>query len=232
MNKNTFNQFSSKGPFSNIPEMVKTDSNNASMILKLPPLSTYFIKSLNFSGIIQGKSSSDAEAKKRSPWYKLIFAKSTAGSEKESDINIELLSDNSEFQRITTLNKPTNILINLFSNTTSIVTLNINFSNSYTILNPKENILSYSENITRVSSGKDVETIGGFGIVTLISENNLQKITLQKNQDMVFEADRLVGFVNNSKLKFEWTTLSSKTLYGNAKRYLKCIGEGQLLLKN
>ncbi|XBW35684.1 hypothetical protein QEN19_001255 [Hanseniaspora menglaensis] len=234
--QNNFKAFSSKGPFSSVPEFAKKHENDSSMILKLPPLTTYHIRSLNFSGVIQ-EASVKIVKNKEVPWYKkfLFFNKKSLQEINENDnINLELLSDNTNFQKISTLNKPTNILINLFTNTTKTITLNINYNNSYTLINPNLNLLSYSENITRVSSGSNIETIGGFGIVTLFSENNFQQIIKQKDQEVIFEADRLIGFVNNSKLSFQWTTLNSesKTLYGNAKKYLKCFGEGEIILKN
>lgn len=233
---NRFEKFTSKGPFSNIPKLEKHSKNNSCLVLKLPPLSTYYIKSLNFSGIIQEKKNELSAAKKSTPWYKSLFGFGASKSKhmEEGSINLEFISDNTNFQKISTLNKPTNILINLFTDTTNTHTLAINFSNSYTILNPNENILSYSENVTRVNSGKNVETVGGMGILTLISQNNLQHIAMEKDQELIFEVDRLIGFLNNAKLKFEWTDINSdsKLLYGSGKKYLKCTGEGQLILKN
>lgn len=236
VSNNKFEKFTSKGPFSNIPKLEKHSKNNSCLVLKLPPLSTYYIKSLNFSGIIQEKKNELSPCKKSTPWYKSLFAFRTPKTKYSEDdsINLEFISDNTDFQKISTLNKPTNILINLFTDTTNTHTLAINFSNSYTIINPNENILSYSENVTRVNSGKNVETVGGMGILTLISQNNLQHIVMEKDQELIFEVDRLIGFLNNAKLKFEWTNINSdnKLLYGRGNKYLKCIGEGELILKN
>ncbi|KAF0270741.1 hypothetical protein FOG51_01711 [Hanseniaspora uvarum] len=209
-----YNYFSSKGPFSSIPTL---ELNNTSLILKLPPMCTYYIRSLNFTGIIQQNKK---EAVAKESFFKSLFFKKI-NKESNTDLNIQLIKDNCVFQKINTLNKPSNILINI--NTNKIFSLDVDYSKSYTILNPNENILSYSENITRSNSTSDVETIGGMGIITFISDKNIQILKIKENENIMIDINNLLGFENNNQLKFE--------IVNSSRNYVKCIGTGDLIIK-
>lgn len=209
-----FNHFSSKGPFSSIPTL---EVNNTSLILKLPPMCTYYIRSLNFTGIIQQNIKQKVE---KESFLKRLFFKKIAKDDK-TDLNIQLIKDNCVFQKINTLDKPSNILINIKTN--KIFSLDVIDGKSYTVLNPNENILSYSENVTRSNSTNDVETIGGTGIITFISDRNIQLMTIKQTENMMIDINNLLGFENNGKLKFE--------VVKSSRNYVKCVGSGNLIIK-
>lgn len=138
----------------------------------------------------------------------------------QTDLNIQLIKDNCVFQKINTINKPSNVLINI--NTNSVFNLEVDYQKSYTILNPDENILSYSENITRSNSTNNVETVGGMGILTLISDRNIQLMKVEESESVLLDINNLIGFKNNNNLKFKPT---------QNRNFIKCSGSGTLIIK-
>lgn len=208
-----FNHFSSKGPFSSIPTV---ELKNSSLVLKLPPMCTYYIRALNFTGIIQ--ENKHQKVKKDSFFKRLFFKR--VNEDTQTDLSIQLIKDNCVFQKINTINKPSNVLINI--NTNSVFNLEVDYQKSYTILNPDENILSYSENITRSNSTNNVETVGGMGILTLISDRNIQLMKVEESESVLLDINNLIGFENNNNLKFKPT---------QNRNFIKCSGSGTLIIK-
>ncbi|KAL6935148.1 hypothetical protein ACO0R3_001120 [Hanseniaspora guilliermondii] len=211
-----FHHFSSKGPFSSIPTV---ELKNTSLVLKLPPMCTYYIRALNFTGIIQENKENKEKRVKKDSFLKRLFFKRISVDTK-TDLNIQLIKDNCVFQKINTINKPSNVLINI--NSSSVFNLEVEYQKSYTILNPNENILSYSEYITRSNSTNNVETIGGNGILTLISDRNIQMMHVKENESVMLDVNNLIGFENNNNLKFKPS---------DSKNFIKCSGYGTLIIK-
>lgn len=208
-----FNHFSSKGPFSSIPTV---ELKNSSLVLKLPPMCTYYIRALNFIGIIQENKHIKVE---KDSFFKRLFFK-RVNEDTQTDLNIQLIKDNCVFQKINTINKPSNVLINI--NTNNVFNLEVDYQKSYTILYPNENILSYSENITRSNSTKNVETVGGMGVLTLISDRNIQVMHVEESESVILDINNLIGFKNNNNLKFKPT---------QNQNFIKCSGAGTLIIK-